>query len=297
MWIYGARRPKRAYVMVVAGVFWCVLFWKPWHATADITFLDVGHGDAAVVRTEDGKTVLIDGGNLSEFVDLGRRVVGPFLWAHHISRVDAIFVSHTDTDHLGGLYYVLRRFPVGVVYTAPRFGDSVEGQAFLDQCERNGVEVKEIVAGMRVDIGDCAIQLLHPNVNDLEGLKDNDRSLVFTLKSGGVSVLFTGDIERRAERLIFDGEPLSVDVVKVPHHGSNTSSTDSMLDSVHARYAVVSSGTRGAKTLARPEVIQRYVDAGMQVYRTDYGGSIRVWREDAELRVSGARAMRNVAIR
>jgi competence protein ComEC len=296
-WIYGAKRPKRIYAVIAAGVCWCALFWKPWHTTPDITFLDVGHGDAAVVRTQDGKTVLIDGGNISEYVNLGRHVVGPYLWAHHISRVDAIFVSHTDTDHLGGLYYILSRFPVGVVYTAPQFGDNEEGRAFLTHCEQNGVEVTEVVSGMKIHIGDCVVQMLHPDAKRMKGLKDNDRSLVFRLESGGVSVLFTGDIEQRAEQIIFDGRSVSVDVVKVPHHGSQTSSTRLMLESVQARYAVVSSGTRGEKTLARPEVIQRYTDAGTQVYRTDYGGSIRVLREDGELRISRARATKNIAIR
>jgi competence protein ComEC len=294
---YKIRSLRWSVTAAVLGLVLCFAFWKPWTHTADITFLDVGHGDAAVVRTPLGKTILIDGGDRNEFQDRGSRTVAHFLWAHHISKLDAIFVSHTDRDHLGGLYYILEHFPVGTLFIPPGFGDNEDGQQFLDHCAKHDVHIEEVYKGHRIDIGDCVVKFLHPDADPSPGQSDNNRSLVFTLTSDDVTVLFTGDIEKRAERELSNEGPIRADVIKVPHHGSNTSSTSDLLESISVSHAVVSSGMRRDKPLAKAEVLQRYTDLGVSVHRTDYGGSVRVSREEEKLVVTSARLIGNIAVR
>ena len=262
-----------------------------------MTFLDVGHGDAAVIQTEDRKTILTDGGNASDYVDMGKQVVAPYLWNQHTSRIDAIIVSHSDSDHVGGLRYVLEHFPVEIVYTAPEFGDTVEGQQFLDVCARTETPVQSLVAGDRLQIGEATIQVLHPTLDTLAPLSDNDRSLVFTLESNGLSTLFTGDIESKAEAMIFSQHTTRVNFIKVPHHGSNTSSTPMLFDGLESQHAIVSSGLRRNKPLAKQEVLQRYREDGQTIHRTDYVGSIRVEVHESDVTITHAREIKGISVR
>jgi competence protein ComEC len=296
-WLGDKSRQRKPLITAGCAVLIGFVFWTPWSHTPNMTFLDVGHGDAAVIQTEDRKTILIDGGNASDYVDMGKQVVAPYLWNQHTSRIDAIIVYHADSDHVGGLRYVIEHFPVEIVYTAPEFGDTVEGQEFLDVCARSNTPVQTLVAGDVLQMGTARIQVLHPTLESLAPLSDNDRSLVFTLESDGLSALFTGDIESKAEALIFAEHAARVDIIKVPHHGSNTSSTPILFEGVDSQHAIVSSGLRRNKPLAKLEVLQRYRDDGQTVHRSDYAGSIRVEVHDSDVVITHAREIKGISVR
>lgn len=296
-WMRRPKHSRRALPMAFVCAFVCWLCWTPSTVEPQVTFLDVGHGDAAVVHTTDQKTILVDGGNANDYLDMGQQVVAPYLWSHHVNEIEAIFVSHADSDHLGGLTYILEHFPVAMVYTSPALAQSIEGRALLTVCDNTQTPVKTLVKGDTLRIGKAHIQVIHPPLSGLESLNDNDGSLVFTLESAGVRTLFTGDIEKIAEAIIFADHQVNVDVLKVPHHGSNTSSSSILFDATQAQHAIVSSGQRRGKPLARPEVLQRYRDTGIEVHRSDYSGSIRVHRQGDELRVSHAREKQGIPVR
>ncbi len=296
-WLNQKKRRHALLVASMALLVFCAIAWKPWTYTPNMTFLDVGHGDAAVVQTTDRKTILIDGGNANQYVDMGKQVVAPYLWAQHINKIDAIFVSHSDSDHVGGLHYILEHFPVEQVYTAPDFGSTPEGQQFLDSCARTQTPVATLSRDDVLSIGDAKIQVIHPNPEAMDTMNDNDRSLVFTLEFPGLRTLFTGDIEKAGEHRAFLTHTVHVDLIKVPHHGSSTSSTPMLFKAVYADHAVVSSGLRRNKPLARAEVIQSYRNWGMTVHRSDYGGSIRAQNINGEVVVTHARAQQGVVER
>ena len=296
-WMHYPKRFHKPLGLIVLSLLVCTLCWTPRSHQANVTFLDVGQGDSAVVHTEDNKVILIDGGNASEYADMGKQVVAPYLWAQHINRVDAIFVSHVDSDHLGGLVYVLRHFPVSMVYTAPHFSESHEGRQFLEVCEETETPVNTLVQGDTLKVGEATIQIIHPAAETMGSLGDNDRSLVFTLESAGISTLFTGDIEESAESMIFQAHKIDVDLIKVPHHASDTSSTPIFFEAVHAQHAIVSSGLRSGKPFARTRVLEQYRAENIAVHRSDYLGSVRVMRQKGRLIVTYARKQGGIAIR
>ncbi|MFP6581505.1 MAG: DNA internalization-related competence protein ComEC/Rec2 [Candidatus Hydrogenedentota bacterium] len=295
--IYTRRMRQHAKWIMPVGLVIIVVFWRPFGVDANVTFLDVGHGDSAVIQTASNEVWLVDGGVQDDFRDMGKQVVAPYLWSHHISKLEGIFVSHTDRDHLGGLPYIVDHFEVKQVFVPPGFEHHELGGPFLEQCREKGVRINEVASGDRVRSGSVDIRILHPSAEDIPALSTNDRSLVFTLEADGVSYLFTGDIEAKAEAMIADANTVTVDVIKVPHHGSRTSSTETFLDAVDADVAVVSSGLRGNRALARPEVLERYRDREMRVVRTDYGGSVRVDLGESGISITQARELNNFAFR
>lgn len=297
MSVYAHRVRHHAKWVITIGLVITVIFWGPFGVDANVTFLDVGHGDSAVIQTASNEVWLVDGGVHDEFRDMGKQVVAPYLWSHHISKVDGIFVSHTDRDHLGGLSYIVTHFEVKQVFVPPGFGDHELGGPFLELCRDEGIRINVVASGDRVRSDSVDFRIVHPSAEDIPALSTNDRSLVFTLEADGVSYLFTGDIEAKAESMVAEVNSMTVDVIKVPHHGSRTSSTEVFLDALDADVAVVSSGLRGNLALARPEVLERYRERELRVVRTDYGGSIRVELGESGISVTQARALNNFAFR
>jgi competence protein ComEC len=281
---YGRRR--RAWRRA-AAVAMCVLAidaaWWTWERTAPgrlrIAFLDVGQGDAAVVELPDGRVLVVDAGGFpaSEF-DPGRAVVEPYLRSRKIARLDALVMSHAHPDHAGGLPRLIERFRPREFWWA---GTGGEGPAWR--------AVAEALAGAHVPIralrrGDAplppagSVTVLHPPYA-WSAASLNDSSLVLALRAEGVGVLLTGDVERRAEeRLVSGGAglPLESDVVKVPHHGSRTSSAPGWLAVARPRLAVVSVGAGNAYGLPAAEVLARYRTLGACVLRTDRCGTVVV---------------------
>jgi len=156
------RRRWVAGAVVLAAV--AALSWRPWHPPSEVVFLDVGHGDAAFIRTPGGDTVLIDGGDANDRVDMGARVVAPFLWSRHVDRIDYVILSHPDQDHIGGLAYILDQFPVGQLLLGPADTGRRAEWALLEQCADKGIPVRRVARGTTLHLAGAALDILHPPV-------------------------------------------------------------------------------------------------------------------------------------
>lgn len=293
--VYGRQDRAQGKWAMGVGVVVAVLFWHPWTNSPSITFLDVGHGDAAVIRTSSGDAWVIDGGVRDEFRDMGKQVVAPYLFAHHLRTLEGVIATHADLDHVGGLRRVIKLFTVRRLYVPPGFEEHEFGAELLGLCAAHDVEVVVLKLGDRIVADDFELAVLHPDPVRDAALSTNNRSLVFTVSTSGMRALFTGDIEAEAERR-FSG-PVQVDVIKVPHHGSVTSSTDPFLDQITANIAVVSTGLRGDDTITSDEVMRRYQTRTEHRFRTDYLGSVRIEAGKDGLRVTHARELNGIAFR
>lgn len=268
-----------------------------------VTFLDVGQGDAAVLEAPGGAVVLIDGGGTFDGrFDPGARVVEPFLRARGITHVDLVALSHPHPDHMNGLFRVVERFSVGALWTSGDDGENPEYRRLVAAAQARGVALPRPATWRK---GDLTIVPLGPFsgdgqaewIGEPEGLSVNDASLVLRVAYAGRSVLFTGDLEAdgegelrgRSER----GHTVAADILKVPHHGSRTSSSDELLDVVSPRIAVMSLGWRNRFRFPRAEVVERYRRRAIQVLRTDLSGAITVrLRADGAIETTCARGCR-----
>lgn len=290
-------RTRRALLgLAAATAITTIVFWSPKRQPAELTFLDVGHGDATFIRTPAGATVLVDGGDKTGFIDVGQRVVAPFLWSNHVSQLDAVVGTHADRDHIGGLQYIVEHFEVGTLYLGPERDDAPMQQELLALCEARGVRVVRVQQGDTLPVPGARIDVLHPPEDWPITSSVNDASVTLHVTWPGMDVLLTGDIEENAEAALADTVPVAA-VLKIPHHGSQTSSSAPFIEAVDPAYAVVSSGRHFGRTVLREWVLERYRARGVAIYRTDWHGGVRLTTPDGVLRVEGARAMRDYPVR
>jgi competence protein ComEC len=253
-----------------------------------VTFLDVGHGDACFIRFPLGRTMLIDGGgSYRHDYDVGERVVAPFLWYRGMRHVDYVVATHPHPDHAKGLGFILKDFRVqqfwdnGAQVSSQWYGD-LRREAETRRLYRN--VVGDSSAMMTID--GVHLERFHPTSTFQPALKrrggredtgENNRSLVLKLTYGGISFLFTGDIEQEAESFLLQtGHDLRATVLKVPHHGSRTSSTEPFVRAVDPRVAVFSVQRDSRFGHPHPVVVERYEALGVHVMRTDEHGAITV---------------------
>lgn len=256
---------------VTAGAYWWRERWS--RATLRVTYLSVGHGDAAVVEFPGSEVLLIDaGGTASGEFDPGESIVAPFLRSRKIRRVDYVAVSHPRVDHFGGVRAVVERFRPREFWSTAARVRSPRYRELEEAAARAGVRRRILAAG-----GPClAIErvelcFLHPPKGE------GDSSLVMRLVFGRVAFLFAGDVTRREERsLLRSGAQLRSAVIKVPRHGSSTSSGEEFVAAVRPNLAVVSAGHRNPFGLPREEVLARYGAAGAEILRTDRDGAATV---------------------
>lgn len=272
------------------------LLWRPWGGGATVEMFDVGHGDAMFVRTPGGTTFLIDGGDRDEYRDSGRNVVVPCLLAQGVRRLDYVVCTHPDRDHIGGLFAVLERLRVGkVLLGGPPTGAPLES-ALLRLCVERGVPVERFVRGQIVPARGATIELRHPGPRPPGSGKVNDQSIVLRIAWPGFSMLCTGDIEAPAEEEVIRFGGLAAEVLKVPHHGSNTSSTGALLDAVRPRIALCSTDARVNRRPVHPEVASRYEARGIPLLRTDYSGGLRIVFREVGWHIESARAVRGYTL-
>jgi competence protein ComEC len=275
-------RARRVFLIIPAaialadGTWWYVN--RYYHREMRLTFLSVGLGDAAVVELPGAEVMVIDGGGLGgEAFDVGERIVAPFLWSRKIAHVDYIVLSHPDRDHYGGLAFVAAQFSPREFWSNGASSDS-EGFARLERRLRDGgVSRQVLLRGAVRRIGSVEVHVHSPS-SQRDGLRDNDQSLVLSLGFGGTHVLFTGDIEAPGEEDLVassDGQLASA-VLKVPHHGSQTSSSARFLDAVAPQFAIVSAGFENRFGFPHPEVLRRYDARDCTLARTDLDGAVTV---------------------
>lgn len=238
-----------------------------------VVFLDVGQGDSIFISTPSHKNILIDGGNRVDYMedgfDAGQSIVLPYLKHNGIMHLDLIAYSHPDSDHMGGLVSVMNELRVDTVLY------SIYDEEFLSTALNKGARVVKLAQGDRIEVDDGIVfEVLYPLAQPSFDGGNND-SLVLKLKYRNFSLLLPGDIEADAENELIQDADLESAVIKVPHHGSDTSSTDGFIAAVKPDVAVISLGNNN---FGQPSdnVIRRYYDIGAQVYRTDKHGAVSI---------------------
>jgi competence protein ComEC len=298
MAIPRSRRFTVAASLTVAALF-ALVFWQPFPANTqpgilELTAIDVGQGDSLLVSFPDGKLMLVDGGGVLAFgrqskprLDIGEDVVSPYLWSRSIRRLDAIALTHAHDDHAAGLPALIENFHPAELWTgATPMSDVWSTIAAKARDQR--VPVVPMRAGRNFDFGGTRIEILSPPSDYIPaaGPKNND-SLVMRITYGERSILLTGDMEKPMEiGLLADGVPVRADILKVGHHGSNTSSIDLFLDAVSPTYALISDGFENSFRHPHPQVLARLAAHKAGVLRTDRHGLItvrtdghRIWTE------------------
>jgi competence protein ComEC len=259
---------------------------RPAFGEAWVDVLDVGQGLATTVQTQAGALIFDTGPAWSPEADSGSRIVAPFLRGSGVSRLAGALVSHDDTDHTGGAARLFEMVPVDWV-AAPMPDDhpALAGAQRRMPC----------VAGQAWEWSGVRFAVLHPDAPSyrMASTKDNARSCVLKVSSGGASVLIAADIEKDSERnLIAHKAPLASDIVVVPHHGSRSSSTREFIAAVLPEVAIFSVGYRNRFGHPAPDVVARYRDADARIVRTDEGGAIHVALDGAGWRLERWRDVR-----
>jgi competence protein ComEC len=245
-----------------------------------VTFLDVGQGDAALVRFPNGSSMLVDAGGLGGAVsfDVGDRVVGPALRHVGVGRLASVVLTHGDADHVGGAPTIVREFRPWDVWEGVPVPPLAPLQRLRREAAAAAARWTTVQAGDTVAIDDVRLVVRHPGVPDWERQDvRNDDSIVLELLWRDVSFVFTGDIGREVEREIAGRfAPCRLRVVKVPHHGSPSSSSGRFVQALAPRVAVVSVGRGNRFGHPSKAVQERYVEAGALVFRTDRDGAVTV---------------------
>ena len=234
--------------------------------TLTVTWLDVGQGDAAVIQC-GGQSMLIDGGKPEK-----SSYIYAWLQQHGLSYLDVIVATHVDADHIGGLSGALNYASVGTAYCPETTGTTETFQSFVKYLAQRGKQITVPTAGETFALGGAQVQILGP----LHRAEDsNDNSIVLKVSFGATSFLFTGDAERAEEQdLLNAGVNLQSTVLKVGHHGSDTSTSYPFLRAVAPQYAVISVGAGNSYGHPTEAVLSRLRDAGVTTFRTDMQGEI-----------------------
>lgn len=234
--------------------------------TLTVTWLDVGQGDAAVIQC-GGQTMLIDGGKPEK-----SSYIYAWLQQHGLSYLDVIVATHVDADHIGGLSGALNYASVGTAYCPVTTGTTETFQSFVKYLAQQGKQITVPTAGETFALGGAQVQILGPLRSEEDS---NDNSIVLKVSFGATSFLFTGDAERAEEQdLLNAGVNLQSTVLKVGHHGSDTSTSYPFLRAVAPQYAVISVGAGNSYGHPTEAVLSRLRDAGVTPFRTDLQGEI-----------------------
>ncbi len=281
---WNARRVVRgvALVATASAAIWILM--EPWAMASSrgdlrlhVTFIDVGQGDAAFVRFPGGHTLLVDaGGSAGGAFDVGDRVVAPVMRAAGVRRLDVLALTHGDPDHIGGAGAIVAEFRPREVWEGipvPAFAPLI---ALRMAAQSTGARWANVYAGAHLVVDDVDVRALHPRPADWERQRvRNDDSLVLDLRWRDLSVLLTGDVGQAVERQLAP-EAARLRVLKIPHHGSLTSSSDMFVRRLHPTVAVASAGRTNHFGHPVPEVLERYRAAGAAVYRTDRDGAVEI---------------------
>lgn len=255
-------------------------------ARLQIDFLDVGQGDSALITMPDGTTLLVDGGGRPQFGSsdretrsIGESVVSEYLWWRGLDRIDYVLATHADADHIDGLNDIVRNFSVNTALVGRAPATDPEFARFSQSLTHT--HLLKVQAGDVIRFGEVEAHVLWPPPHGVNS--SNDESVVLKLKFRDRSILLTGDIEKKAEGEL--REDLRVDVVKVPHHGSKTSSTGAFVNATSPRFAIISVGQDSMFGHPHAEVVERWKQAGAEVLTTGNHGMISVTTNGTDLRL------------
>lgn len=247
-----------------------------------VAALDIGQGDAIFIETQNGNQILIDGGpNKKILEELGK--IMPF----YDRKIDALILTHSHNDHLNGLIEVLKNYKVSMVLESGT-GDGKSYEEFEKIIKEREVPRFFIKRGTKLDMGSgTRLKILHPAVNTKNG-EIHDQMAVSKLEYGKNSFLFTGDAEENVENYLAltQKENLKSQVLKAGHHGSRTSTSEKFLGWVSPEIAIISVGEKNKYGHPHKEILDRLNKFGVQIFRTDEEGTIKIKGDGENINIS-----------
>ncbi len=247
---------------------------KEHNSCLTFTFIDVGQGESILVEFPDKKTMLIDGGGFyNSSFQVGDKVVSPLLWEYGYRKIDYLLSTHSHSDHVKGLVELTDNFKIGEIWTGPDVYGLLRAKA-----KKYNIPLHVLGSGMSCQIEGVKIKILHPSRNvDINRTGKNNASLVLSFSFGQYKVLLTGDIEKEAENeIVKKYGTLNHDVLKVPHHGSSTSSTSDFLERVSPSVGIISCGKGSQGMFPSEKIVRLYKQQHIRLYSTGKAGAISV---------------------
>ncbi|AEE97681.1 MBL fold metallo-hydrolase [Mahella australiensis] len=243
-------------------------------------FIDVGQADSILVQTPKGKTMLVDAGNNAD----GNAVLS-YLKTQDVKKIDVLVGTHPHEDHIGGMDTVINAFPIGKIYMPRATTTTKTYEDVLNAIASKGLKITAAKGGMSIDIDPTVkTDILAPNSSSYDDL--NNYSAVIKLTYGKTSFLLDGDAEDVSEQeMLAKGYNLKADVLKVGHHGSNSSTTPAFLKAVSPKYAVISVGAGNSYGHPAPETLAGLASTGVQIYRTDEAGTIVITSDGNTIKI------------
>lgn len=238
------------------------------------TMLDVGQGECLVVEEKSGLNIMVDGGS-SDISQVGKYRMVPYLKSHGISRLDYVFLSHGDLDHLSGIKEILEDENLGITIdylVLTKFALADESyDTIVSLAKEQNVKLLYVTEGDLFELGNTVWRCLYPDVEETgEG---NDQSMVLVMKCRGIKMLFTGDLTEEKEQKLLTED---VDILKCGHHGSKYSTSENLLKSCKPELALISAGRNNTYGHPHQELLKRLEDYGCRIYCTQDSGAITV---------------------
>lgn len=248
-----------------------------------VTFINVGQvGDSILIQTPLNKNILIDGG----LWYAGEKNISPVLKNKNIKKIDTVILTHPHGDHYGGLEYILKNFKVSEVLNSGIVSPVEPYQDFLEEVKKSGAAYKIVAVGEKYDWGGCEAIVLNSKNEILYSTEAyNNHSVVIKLMHGKNSFLFTGDIEKEAESFLRNYGIKST-VLKIPHHGSSSSSSYEFLKKVSPEIAVLTVGYPNDYGLPVLSTLEKYKHLGIQLFRTDIDGNIEIISDGKAIKIN-----------
>jgi competence protein ComEC len=251
----------------------------------EVVFVDVGQGDAILMKSPQGKFVLVDGGG-SHLYDVGANKLLPYLHHRGINQVEMLINTHPDTDHLQGLESVAAEAKVKYLGLPESIKDRKEYQKLKGIANSRGITIVPLRTGQFLKLEEgLEIKVLHPKGESYSGNDLNSQSLVLQIKYGDFSILLTGDITTEVMPTVLKEADNPITIVKVPHHGSKGSLLPAFYHDLKPRYAVISVADNNPFGHPHPAVLEMLTQAGIKVLRTDQDGAVIVRSDGRELTV------------
>ncbi|HZT28623.1 MAG TPA: ComEC/Rec2 family competence protein [Bryobacteraceae bacterium] len=282
----AGKRWRAASVGAVVALL-ALLVWHPFAPQVvprqlEMTAIDVGQGDSLLVAFPGGKLMLVDGGGIPVFgrqrkaqIDIGEDVVSPYLWQRSIRTLDVVVCTHAHEDHVGGLPALLANFRVRELWTGA-LPDGPQTRPLREAAARLGTRLVAMHRGQNLEFSGARVRVLAPAPDYVPGpAPRNNDSLALAISYGRNSFLLLGDVERQVEAEMAADNLLSrTDVLKVPHHGSKTSSSEVLLDAAQPAFALISAGFENPYGHPHPDVLARYRAHRICLFRTDLDGLV-----------------------
>lgn len=274
-------------ISLLASLCFLILLSKKYSPEGQVQVIDVGQGDAILIKAPyQEKVSLIDTGGRLDFereswqrrqdpFSISSDVLLPAFKSQAIDGIDQVIISHADTDHMGELEDLARLIPIQRVIIPKQALEDPYAKGVFARLQERGISIQIAKKGDLISIGPTHLQVLSPEANRHYQDK-NQASLVLYGKIGMKTWLFTGDIDLAIEKELLEVYPLfEVDVLKVSHHGSRTSTDPDFVKGIQAKWGLISAGENNRYNHPHPEVVDTLEEAGLEIFRTDQDGSIR----------------------